>query len=388
MDREEWSGDRSLLAISLGRRPDRVQVRVVDVRGGRLLRQFEWPSVWESMISLSADGRRLSLSQGESLVHVINLQTATREPPINVTPALFACSPAWSPTAKDTVAIAHTDNVVRIWNAATGLLQHALVAGGGSGQIEAGSPLAWSPDGKVLAVSRVGGNISLWSDAGQLLGAITHTDSFERVYRIRWAPDGNHIAGGGLASGSPQTRVWDAQGRVVSKIDSLYSLQDWSPDGKHLLLGEGRALLVFGAATGSLEKRVELPPVSYATLGGISARWLGQNTAAVRTPDAVVRLYDLNSGNITGTIVAGLLPSGAAAIDADGHVSFDGGQKELADQFAYVVLTRKGQETLSPTEFADRFGWRNNPDHVELLPPAGRSAGGRREENSARTSKP
>ena len=30
----------------------------------------------------------------------------------------------------------------------------------------------------------------------------------------------------------------------------------------------------------------------------------------------------------------------------------------------YVVRTERGQETLTPPEFARRFGWKNDPDQV------------------------
>ena len=36
------------------------------------------------------------------------------------------------------------------------------------------------------------------------------------------------------------------------------------------------------------------------------------------------------------------------------------------DPLVYVVLTDAGQETLTPEEFAQRFGWQNNPAQLQL----------------------
>jgi hypothetical protein len=35
---------------------------------------------------------------------------------------------------------------------------------------------------------------------------------------------------------------------------------------------------------------------------------------------------------------------------------------------AYVVQTDQGQETLSPQEFAKKYGWKNDPERVRLAP--------------------
>ena len=38
-----------------------------------------------------------------------------------------------------------------------------------------------------------------------------------------------------------------------------------------------------------------------------------------------------------------------------------------ADQLiVYVVRTAKGQEVLTPKEFEDKYGWKNDPDKVRL----------------------
>jgi hypothetical protein len=35
-------------------------------------------------------------------------------------------------------------------------------------------------------------------------------------------------------------------------------------------------------------------------------------------------------------------------------------------EFVYVVQTDTGQETLTPEEFSNRYGWKNDPEKVRL----------------------
>ena len=49
------------------------------------------------------------------------------------------------------------------------------------------------------------------------------------------------------------------------------------------------------------------------------------------------------------------------AVSPDGHVSSSAGLEQLV----YLVVTADGQETLTPAEFASRYGWKNNPGRAE-----------------------
>jgi hypothetical protein len=53
------------------------------------------------------------------------------------------------------------------------------------------------------------------------------------------------------------------------------------------------------------------------------------------------------------------------AVGPEGHFRTSDPKLELV----YVVQTERGQETLSPAEMEDRFGWKNDPDKVRLLRP-------------------
>ena len=56
------------------------------------------------------------------------------------------------------------------------------------------------------------------------------------------------------------------------------------------------------------------------------------------------------------------------AISADGHYWSDG---DVRDEIVYLVQTAEGQQTLTPDEFAQKYGWKNDPTkvHAAFTPP-------------------
>ena len=53
-----------------------------------------------------------------------------------------------------------------------------------------------------------------------------------------------------------------------------------------------------------------------------------------------------------------------AAISPDGHFA---GSPDVEQEFVYVVLTDQGEQlTLTPVEFAEKYGWKNDPAKVAL----------------------
>ena len=51
------------------------------------------------------------------------------------------------------------------------------------------------------------------------------------------------------------------------------------------------------------------------------------------------------------------------AISPDGPFS---GSPDVKQEFVYVVHTDAGQDTLAPAEFAQKYGWKNDPSKVTL----------------------
>jgi hypothetical protein len=81
-----------------------------------------------------------------------------------------------------------------------------------------------------------------------------------------------------------------------------------------------------------------------------------------------VQLADARTGQVLRSLVSLPTPEGwkFLSVTAEGHyLSSPGFAKELV----YVVETDQGQETITPEEFSKRYGWKNDPQKVQLVPP-------------------
>jgi hypothetical protein len=76
-----------------------------------------------------------------------------------------------------------------------------------------------------------------------------------------------------------------------------------------------------------------------------------------------VWVFDVQSGQCV-RVLAELPEDHWIGLSPEGHyVRSPGAEKELV----YVVETDAGQETLTPDEFSNRYGWKNDPENVRLV---------------------
>jgi WD40 repeat protein/serine/threonine protein kinase len=262
---------------------------------------------------------------------------------------------AWSPDDK-TLASGHRDKTVRLWEAKTGKSLLTL-----KGHTERVFSVAWSPDGKSLASASKDETVRLWNVAsGQVVRTLQgHTKAVEAV---AWSPDGKTLVSGGEDG---MVRFWEASsGQLLHSLQansySVYTVA-WSPDGKSVATGGSNnyEVVVWEAATGKKVRALqghtrEIYAVAWSPDG---------KTLASASMDRTVRLWEPDTGRACGTLM--ILPTGQVAISPDGHFrGTPGAEKELV----YVVVTDTGQETLTPAEFAQKYGWKNDPEKVRLAP--------------------
>lgn len=137
---------------------------------------------------------------------------------------------AWSPDGR--MLAMSSGPEVWLWSA-DGRLQQRLQAH--SRQVNS---LAWSPDGRRLASGSWDATVALWDPRrGRLLHRLRGHD--DAVWAVAWAPDGRHL----VSSGSLDNRVivWNAaQGRELTRLAGtdagVWGLA-WSPDGDTLAVG-------------------------------------------------------------------------------------------------------------------------------------------------------
>jgi hypothetical protein len=176
------------------------------------------------------------------------------------------------------------------------------------------------------------------------------------------------------------TGLWEgATGKALREL--LYALElAWSPDGEALAGsypppskspnrrvvtcgGDGRTLYVSDVAAG---KSLVSRPLSWlpgpVLEGQEKKAWSSDGSVLALTNGHEVHLYD-GGGWPMGVLLPGE-PFEHLSIRSDGHYR---GTARVDCEIRMVVLKRDGSsETLTPVEFAHRYGWHNDPVQVRL----------------------
>lgn len=268
---------------------------------------------------------------------------------------------AWSPDGQQ-YATGSIEGIVRLWDHRNRKLRHTLQAP--SNPVR---DLHWSADGKTLACVPARGPVHIWDAvSGQTIKTIA-TPSYREKLDGSWSIDGKRIYVGGL---DKAWSVLDADtGQVVDSIPVNYpnSVTDMamSPDGRFLCAtGWYRTLHLLDAKT---YKSIHTWMEHSYNVGGVS--WAPDSKSFISIGScSEARFWDVDRDCSFGAIIAPL-PTQWAAFSSDGHYR---ATRALEADLIYIVQTEKGQETLTPAEFARKYGWKNDPSRVRLSsPPAG-----------------
>ena len=118
--------------------------------------------------------------------------------------------------------------------------------------------IAWSPDGRILAIGASNGNITLW-DMQSDKQLRTLSTSIGNINAIAWSPDGHTLASGIRI---PRTSggvivLWDTstgqQIRTLSGTNGFFTKISWSSDGRSLISdGFDQHLSIWDTQTGDL----------------------------------------------------------------------------------------------------------------------------------------
>jgi WD40 repeat protein len=246
---------------------------------------------------------------------------------------------AWSPDATRMAAV-HGDGMLRVWNVGDAMLLHESEVGRWK-ELDGGGKenrLFWSAQAKRLVLCVSGGENSYqwtWDDA-------------------TWKCD-------------PVARTVERGGRPVMPLDWKKPLEEillrgsdndaWHPAAEQFLTLYGEEGPQVKGLDGAIQRRFRAvhPSANYAVFDptGTYVATAGRDT---------VRLWDFASGEPLATLV--WLGNGTrVAVSASGHFKADG---PLEDELVVVAQTAEGQLTLTPAEFEQKFGWKNDPQQVRL----------------------
>jgi WD40 repeat protein len=186
----------------------------------------------DGCIALAQSGRSVIVAgAGSAAVQVVDAETGAVRARW---PAEPATAIAASPDGNE-VALAHTDNIVRRWNVATGQVTAALV-----GHVGPVMSLAFSPDGRRLASCGGDATVKIWDrESGTLVATLTgHSQG---VRGVAFSPNGTRIAASGLDG---RLLIWNAEtGRLLADLagracGSLHQVA-FGPDGREVLAAGG-----------------------------------------------------------------------------------------------------------------------------------------------------
>src|SRR5262249_44447333 len=136
---------------------------------------------------------------------------------------------AWTPDARRVAVIYPW--LTHIWDAESGAFLRL------ASDRESGAPQAWSPDGKILALSmHYGRTLKLWHVGDATPDQLLPTKGLRA---IAWSPGGQQLA----TAEEKQVRIWDvASGKDVQSlpVTAAWHRLAWSPDDQQLaLIAEG-----------------------------------------------------------------------------------------------------------------------------------------------------
>jgi WD40 repeat protein len=217
----------------------------------------------------------------------------------------------WSKDGKQLVS-GDEDHAVLIWTPENDKAPQSITAGA---PVRA---LALSANGKHLAVGTSTGYVEVYSPVGgKSIQTFERAGSPPQVTSLAWSPDNITLLSG---RGNHSAQVW--------KVGAVNAVADYP-----------------GMAP--------INHVAFTPLG---------NSAVLSESDRSVRVFDLANGQLRSSVIVD--GKQLAVISAAGHYRV---HDEATYELVYVVQTAKGQETLSPKEFAAKYKFKNNPAAVMTM---------------------
>jgi WD40 repeat protein len=216
-------------------------------------------------VALSPDGRTVALRKDEA-IELWNLASQTLVRRIDGTGSLQSSLPGppgagtilWSPDGRHLAigSVSSVFNIIKVIDAATGQLYSSLIppAPGRSARSDAAFPIAWSPDGRILAirttadlnphgaVQRPVSRLTYWNvDPGPGEPMLLEPDGSTATspegeptlfpYILAWSPDSRTSVTYGKAGG---LTCWDVYGGkpLYELAAARPSIADWSANGR------------------------------------------------------------------------------------------------------------------------------------------------------------
>jgi len=220
--------------------------------------------------------------------------------------------------------------------------------------------LAWSPDGSKLALACVTSGGAIYDlNRGTKLLSLEPPGSVVRD--VAWSPDGKYLA----VLGDLRAWICDAATgklvKVLAEKDKSAMTMAFSFDGKLLATARSDGSVSVWDTQNWTERRLASLPIDPLIVGPY---WTDNGkTLLVSIGTADIQSFDVSSGRRRGAFCP-MENARMLVLDSSGHYS---GSPNLRNHLVYIVQTDNGQQTWTPDEFNKRFEWKNDSAKVQVL---------------------
>jgi WD40 repeat protein len=359
--KEGWSPDRKRVVIGGFLASHQFELRVIDVENGKILKHF--------------------------------LATQLPHNPV--------ASVTWSPNGKSLAVGTAGDGTISVFDPESAKQLHSLQ---GTKQRRR-QYMVWPADGQPLSIFGTGCDKLAeegWDLRGQKVNAVKlKYPEYSILLGLSWSRDLKYRLEGGGADGkitmldseTGKTTEWATKQTYIMELTfapegkilfcdvngSLYLLNmksgevtpvpversygmDFSPDGKMVALGDIRNRGLLRLLTSDFKKEV-LSVKAHPDTIIYNLCWSPNGKLLATSDYLLVRLWNAETLAPQGALV--VLPEDKGlALTADGH--YRGTPLRIERDIVYVVQTNDGQQTYTPAEFAEKFGWKNDPSKVNF----------------------
>jgi WD40 repeat protein len=222
--------------------------------------------------------------------------------------------------------------------------------------------VAFSPDNATLAAAGPDGAVLIW-DVKERKKWVKRELHKGCVRALAWSKNGRMIASGGE---DRVVKICEAKSGKVLKTLTGFHAEIWSlafsPDSTTLATADGWSdVCLWEPGSGLLLRRLHGP-----TAPALSLTWSPDSKRLAAGGElATTHIWDVDSGQAKAVLL-GLPRDRALAVGSTGHYRCTPGVER---DLVYVVQTDRGQETLTPSEFARKYNWKNDPAQVRPMGP-------------------